>query len=441
MTEFLIVQTFFDELITAIQDNVQPVSDKCQSCGLIGEETYSHILSMALPTDAKKARFLLNTIKNTVKLDSHCYYTFIGILREKLPPLSTKKLLADMDSSLQKGLKAKTSGVIDLPVSGSNNQSLTASRVKTRKSIGKFGGTVQTSEQATDGSGAVNYSVQETTPAGDGSPYLAPTPRRRTLQIAMQLIQSADMDAQQDEAQHQELSDEKHRLEEELKEKVDELDKAMKKKKQIAKHLKEEQDRVKSLQKEKEAKVTDLESQLEVLRKRLSEKEVESNCDVNMCKSCRKLQAKITDKESEYESQIKKHEKNVRSLGERLDKQESIAKEKESTVKELTEEVKKLMRENCRLNKENSDKDEEIAKKDEELRKERRKSWILQVQMNVVKSIERGSSCARYAQLLCLFVIFSVLGIAIVFVALYHYFVNYVDLNDLFCSNKDDPYR
>ena len=90
-----IVNKFLPNLVTAISDNVQSVSDQCLAQGLITEYTYKKVLESG-GTSEDRARTLILAMKNSTETDSRCLEILLGILDEKLPYTIKNKLLSEI---------------------------------------------------------------------------------------------------------------------------------------------------------------------------------------------------------------------------------------------------------------------------------------------------------------------------------------------------------
>ena len=89
-----IIKQHIPELVTAINDIVQPVSDQCLAKGLIPDSVYKRILESG-GTSEDKARTLILAVKTVTERDVRCFELFLNILNEKFPfgsedPLLTK---------------------------------------------------------------------------------------------------------------------------------------------------------------------------------------------------------------------------------------------------------------------------------------------------------------------------------------------------------------
>ena len=86
-----IIRSQLPDLVTAISDIVQPVSDHCLAKGLIPESVYKRVLESG-GTSEDKARTLVLAVKTSTETDSRCFEIFLTILSEKLPFLVNKLL-------------------------------------------------------------------------------------------------------------------------------------------------------------------------------------------------------------------------------------------------------------------------------------------------------------------------------------------------------------
>ena len=77
------IKSFLPDLVTAISDIVQPVSDQCLAKGLIPESVYKRVLESG-GTSEDKARTLILAVKTSTETDSRCLEILLTILEEKL---------------------------------------------------------------------------------------------------------------------------------------------------------------------------------------------------------------------------------------------------------------------------------------------------------------------------------------------------------------------
>ena len=78
------IEDFLPDLVTAISDCVQSVSDQCLAKGLIPESVYKRVLESG-GTSEDKARTLILAVKTSTETDSRCFEIFLNILHEKFP--------------------------------------------------------------------------------------------------------------------------------------------------------------------------------------------------------------------------------------------------------------------------------------------------------------------------------------------------------------------
>lgn len=226
--------------------------------------------------------------------------------------------------------------------------------------------------------------------------------RRRTLQHALELIQMADSDAKQDEAQFLQLQQEN----EELRKQCKQLKKAVEKEKKLTQELEGEQSSLKTLISEKEQETSELKREIEALKIRLSGTEAQRNI---FSSKCSKLELKFSSVESEYSIKITKKKDIIKRLEKKLKYQELRIEETEPTVIELGNTVKALMRHNQELVKQHSAKDEEILS--------------LQQKLNLwqKESLEHGHRCSQLTQVIVTWFLLILIAILIVGVALYKF--------------------
>ena len=90
-----VIRSFLPDLVTAISDCVQPVSDQCLAQGLITESTYRKVLESG-KTSEDKARTLTLAVKKSTETDSRCLESLLDILDQQLPYVIKGKLLSDI---------------------------------------------------------------------------------------------------------------------------------------------------------------------------------------------------------------------------------------------------------------------------------------------------------------------------------------------------------
>ena len=100
----IMAQSFLPDLVTAISDCVQPVSDQCLAKGLIPESVYTRVLESG-GTSEDKARTLILAVKKSIETDSKHLETFLKILDEKF---NLDKLLSEIRNKIaERRIKAE----------------------------------------------------------------------------------------------------------------------------------------------------------------------------------------------------------------------------------------------------------------------------------------------------------------------------------------------
>ena len=89
------LKAFIPDLVTAICDCVQSVSDQCLAKGLISETTHRRVLK-SRGTCNEQARTLILSVQNSTKMDGGCFEVFLDIMNELLPYRVREKLLLEM---------------------------------------------------------------------------------------------------------------------------------------------------------------------------------------------------------------------------------------------------------------------------------------------------------------------------------------------------------
>ena len=111
------IKTFLPDLVTAVSDCVQPVSDQCLAKGLIPDPVYRGLLESRESSD-NKARTLLLAIRTGIKNNSNHLEIFLNILVQQ--HLACDKLLSD----IRKTLVEKTNTCSEVVLSSQNSAHL-----------------------------------------------------------------------------------------------------------------------------------------------------------------------------------------------------------------------------------------------------------------------------------------------------------------------------
>ena len=87
-----VIKRHIPELVTAISDCVQPVSDQCLAKGLIPDSVYNQVLESG-GTSEDKARTLILAVKKSIERDSRCFELLLKVLEEMFPRRRNDSLL------------------------------------------------------------------------------------------------------------------------------------------------------------------------------------------------------------------------------------------------------------------------------------------------------------------------------------------------------------
>ena len=90
-----VITSFLPELVTAVSDCVQSVSDQCLAKGLIPDAVYKRVLESGA-TSEDKARTLVLAVKKSTETDKRCFELFMNILEQELPYAVRDGLLEKM---------------------------------------------------------------------------------------------------------------------------------------------------------------------------------------------------------------------------------------------------------------------------------------------------------------------------------------------------------
>ena len=105
-----VIKTFLPDLVTAISDCVQPVSDQCLAKGLISDSVYKRVLESG-GTSEDKARILILAVNESAETDGRCLEILLRILDKQLTHMFTvkEKLLSEIRKELiEKAKPAQT---------------------------------------------------------------------------------------------------------------------------------------------------------------------------------------------------------------------------------------------------------------------------------------------------------------------------------------------
>ena len=101
-----ILETFLPDLVTAVCDDVQRITDQCLANGLITDSKRRRILERR--GSENQARALIQCIQNSTKSDNRCFDIFLDSLERELPRLVKEKLLSDMRRDLAERAAIRT---------------------------------------------------------------------------------------------------------------------------------------------------------------------------------------------------------------------------------------------------------------------------------------------------------------------------------------------
>ena len=128
------LNAFLPDLVTAVCDDVQRVTDQCVANGLITISTRRRVESKETSED--QARALIQCVQNSTKTDSRCFEIFLDSLDKELPRLIKEKLLSDMRKHLADRAAMRKAIV---PFSGSQPNSIEDDRLQRLQQSSLFG--------------------------------------------------------------------------------------------------------------------------------------------------------------------------------------------------------------------------------------------------------------------------------------------------------------
>ena len=109
-----IITSFLPDLVTAVNDCVQSVSDQCLAKGLIPDAVYKRVLE-SVATSEDKARTLVLAVKKSTETDKRCFELFMNILEQELPFYSREKLISDIRKEHTEKVTVNTCRAIAVP--------------------------------------------------------------------------------------------------------------------------------------------------------------------------------------------------------------------------------------------------------------------------------------------------------------------------------------
>ena len=104
------LEAFLPQLVTAVCDDVQRITDQCLSSGLISDSGRRRILEWRGSED--QARELIQRVQNNTKTDGRCFEIFLDCLDKELPRLAKERLLTDVRKYLEDMRATQLDGVI-----------------------------------------------------------------------------------------------------------------------------------------------------------------------------------------------------------------------------------------------------------------------------------------------------------------------------------------
>ena len=140
--EAKLIDSFLPELVTAISDYVQPVSDQCLAKGLIPDSVYIRVLESG-GTSEDKARILVLAVKTTTETDHGCLEILLDILEKQLPYAAKKKFLPEISRELTEKIDT-TETIQHLP----NEELPRESALLQSSLLGKFEDAIRQHERA-----------------------------------------------------------------------------------------------------------------------------------------------------------------------------------------------------------------------------------------------------------------------------------------------------
>ena len=109
------IESFLPDLVTAISDCVQPVSDQCLAKGLISDSIYKRVLESG-GTSEDKARNLILAVKISTETDGECLEIILDILEKQLPHTTKENLLSEIRLNIPENMNtAETVSLEELP--------------------------------------------------------------------------------------------------------------------------------------------------------------------------------------------------------------------------------------------------------------------------------------------------------------------------------------
>ena len=137
-----VISSFLPDLLIAISDIVQPVSDQCLAKGLIPDSVYKRVLESG-GTSEDKARVVLLAVKTSTESDGGCLEVLLSILDKQLTYTIKEKLLPEIRKELTE--KATKAQIVQLVP---NEELLRETALLQASLLGKFEDAVRQHERA-----------------------------------------------------------------------------------------------------------------------------------------------------------------------------------------------------------------------------------------------------------------------------------------------------
>ena len=134
-----VIRSFLPDLVTAVSDSVQSVSDECLSKGLIHGNVHDQVLESG-GTSKDKARTLILAVKKSTETDSRCLEILLNILEQELPFAIRENLL----SKIRKEHTERVNTVV-VPLSEAVSQETT---LQQSSLLGRFEDSIRQHEHA-----------------------------------------------------------------------------------------------------------------------------------------------------------------------------------------------------------------------------------------------------------------------------------------------------
>ena len=377
-TDQQVFTTHLNHLVTSIQSSVSSITDKCRSKNLVVQDVYDEI-HFVEATPGKKARILLQAVRDCMKHNQACFEEFLGILAtelifddliKQLESAKEEAVSLSQDQVVPDGSTEVGDDLFDVP-----NEETGVARRRTWKDSGFQSASVSSQDgdcpdreafaphpsgtmaQVSRDSGIsrgssadLNEPVQETPEGHESSSPVdsrhqqqasavpAESPRIRAINRMASILRNLYMDTKQQEAMEFDLKDKVTSLSKQLKDTVRE-------KEQTEEALAEKTAVVKYLERKQDTLVVSLQGKESMLEKLKSKHSITEADRDELRKMCTQYEQDIDSLKTELATVSAEHDIKLNELAETKE----ILKNQSESVDKLRSNILALEQENSVL--------------------------------------------------------------------------------------------